>query len=183
MSKKSKKSRKDEPILKPHQYDGIQEYDQRLPNWWLFTLYGAIVFSVLYWILHHQTDVMGTDQQKVELAMQGVERARLASAFDVTDDNIFMEMSRNDAVLELGKATYTTQCMACHGPDLKGGIGFNLVDDEWIHGARPSEMHQTITNGILEKGMIAFGPLLGPQKIGEVVAYIISQQPDGSTLE
>ena len=55
-----------EIILREHEYDGIQEYDQKLPNWWLFTFYGAIVWFVALWVVYYHTDLMSSPQNKVE---------------------------------------------------------------------------------------------------------------------
>ena len=33
-----------------HEWDGIQEWDNPLPRWWLYIFYACIVFSIGYWI-------------------------------------------------------------------------------------------------------------------------------------
>ncbi len=36
-----------------HAWDGdLQEYNNPLPRWWLWSFYGTIVFSVLYWLVY-----------------------------------------------------------------------------------------------------------------------------------
>ena len=48
--------KKGEVILREHEYDGIQEYDQKLPNWWLYTLFGAILFFLVDWGIYYNFD-------------------------------------------------------------------------------------------------------------------------------
>jgi cytochrome c oxidase cbb3-type subunit 3 len=170
---------KGEVRLLDHSYDGIQEYDQRLPNWWLFTLYGAIVFSFVYYFFYIQSHVGPNDYQRVQAELNRLQEIQLAGGFDVTDDDIFWEMADNPNTVAQGKEIFTSICVTCHGADMKGitGLGFNLIDEEWVYGARPSQMYQTIYNGIVKDGVQVMPSQvnLGAQGIGSVVAYIISQ--------
>jgi cytochrome c oxidase cbb3-type subunit 3 len=174
--------------VRDHAYDGIQEYDKRLPNWWLFTLYGAILFSVVYWLYYHLSDV-GLDQRAVfAREMEAVEAARLASAMGAVDDGTLWDMSRNATLVEAGRQVYNTNCVSCHLGSLRGkeespvAIGPNLVDDQWIHGPHPGDVRRVVASGVLEKGMPQWGPVLGDRKVVEVVAFVLSHhhQPSGA---
>jgi cytochrome c oxidase cbb3-type subunit 3 len=164
-----------EDPVRPHVFDGISEYDKRLPNWWLATLYGSIIFAVFYWMVTQQFRRIN-DGERVTAAVQEIRAAKLSSdgAFD---DSALLEMSRTASVLASGAATYQTTCVSCHGPELKGGIGVNLVDDTWLHGNKPTEILRVLNEGVLAKGMPAWGPVLGPKKTAEVVAFVLSKQP------
>ena len=70
----------DENALRPHTYDGIQEFDKRLPNWWLFTLYITIVFWLGYWGYYEWFRVGPDGPRDVAAAMAKIEAARLAAA-------------------------------------------------------------------------------------------------------
>ncbi len=165
-------------ILRDHVVDGIQEYDQRLPFWWLCILFGMIVFSIIYWLVIDDRRFTGTEDPGLEAKLAEVATKRLASSIDVTNDALFWEMSSNATFVRAGQATYEANCVACHGKELQGGIGFNLVDQEWVHGSKPSEIYHTVSQGVPEKGMQSWEPLLGQKRIAEVVAYVLSKNPN-----
>lgn len=180
-----------EPIsedpLRPHSYDGIREFDKRLPNWWLFTLYGAIVFWVAYWSYFEWFHTGLSGPQRVEMAMARIEAEKLSTlAAAHLDDKGLWQMSRNPVVVAAGRATFTSMCVSCHKESLRGvddgGIGADLRRQVWIHGGKPMQIVQTVTTGVLAKGMPTWGPILGQKKITEAVAYVLSYHQEGEPM-
>jgi cytochrome c oxidase cbb3-type subunit 3 len=172
----------DDPKLREHTFDGIQEFDQRLPNWWLNTLYGAIAFAIVYWFIYQIAHLMPTDGARVDAAMARIEAAKMASTVELTDASLW-QMSRNPVFVEAGKQTFTTLCVACHMANLQGGVGPNLTDHAWIHGGLPTQIINTVLNGVPTKGMPTWGPVIGQKKATEVVAYILSHHTEGEPIE
>jgi cytochrome c oxidase cbb3-type subunit 3 len=174
--------------LREHVYDGIQEYDQRLPNWWLFTLYGAVIFWVVYWFAQVISGIAATDGAQVDAAMARVAAVKLASSIDVTNDEKFWEMAGNPVFVDAGKQTYTSLCAACHLASLRGksesptAVGPDLADSAWLHGGTPKEVFATVSKGVVTKGMPAWEPMLGQKKTAEVVAYLLRHHQKGEAI-
>jgi len=159
-----------------HEVDGIREADNVLPRWWLGTLYGTIAFAVFYWIgwqvLHAAPSPLAAYQgEKARMAAD--EAARLAADGPLTDERL-VAMSRNAAIVSAGEKTFLATCAACHGQNGGGTVGPNLTDKYWIHGGRPGDIVTTIRKGWTDKGMPAWGPQLGEDKVREVAAYVLS---------
>ncbi len=167
--------------LRPHSFDGIQEYDKRLPRWWLLTLYGAIVYAVIYWGYYHTYQVGTNPVASFEQEM-AANTARAAQGTGLVDDAALWKMSQDPQAVSAGKVTFDTMCAACHKPDLTGLIGPNLVDNQWIHGGLPLDAVRIIQEGVAAKGMPAWGAMLGKQKTQEVVAYIFSFHKPGEPI-
>jgi cytochrome c oxidase cbb3-type subunit 3 len=169
-------------------YDGIQEFDQRLPNWWLYTLYATIVFSIGFWFVHMTARVVPADGAQVDTAMARLAAAKLANSIDVTNDELFWQMSRNPVFTDAGKQTFQSLCVACHLASLRGksenpgAVGPDLSDTAWIHGGTPKEIYATVSHGVLAKGMPAWEPVLGQKKSAEVVAYLLSHHQKGEPV-
>lgn len=172
--------------IRPHTYDGIQEYDKRLPNWWLYTLYATIVFWVGYWSYYEWFRIGATGTEEVTTEIARIEASRLSAA--KLDDGSLWQMSRNPEFVEAGRANYVANCAACHLASLRGktespaAIGPDLTDTGWVHGGKPTEIHDLIMKGVLTKGMPAWGPVLGAKKVTEVTAYILSKHKEGDPI-
>jgi cytochrome c oxidase cbb3-type subunit 3 len=174
--------------LREHVYDGIQEYDQRLPNWWLYTLYGAIVFWIVYWFAQMIAGIATTDEAQVDAAMARIAAVKMASSLDVANDEKIWEMAGNPVFAEAGKQTFVSLCAACHLPSMRGksenpaAVGPDLTDTAWVHGGTPKEVFATVSKGVVAKGMPAWEPILGQKKTAEVVAYILSRHQKGEAI-
>jgi cytochrome c oxidase cbb3-type subunit 3 len=158
-----------------HVYDGIEELDNRLPNWWLATLYGTVLFATGYFAYYVMGDGPGLTQE--------YERAKAAAEYEAylrgdnkkgaTEDEllaVYKDVSRRKE----GQDVFTARCVACHGDHAQGGIGPNLTDEYWLHGGKLVEIVHTVTNGVSDKGMPPWGPVLKDREIQSVVAYIRS---------
>jgi cytochrome c oxidase cbb3-type subunit 3 len=132
----------------------------------------------VYW-LHIQTFSAPSDAARLGAELARIEAAKFAKAASFTDASLW-QMSRNPVLVAAGRSTFNTTCALCHLASLRGkeenplAIGPNLTDQIWIHGGRPLEIYDTVTKGVLAKGMPTWGPVLGPQRISEVVAYVLS---------
>ncbi|HSI08399.1 MAG TPA: cbb3-type cytochrome c oxidase N-terminal domain-containing protein [Rariglobus sp.] len=166
-----------EDPIREHVFDGIAEYDRRLPNWWLVTLYASIVFAILYWMVTQHFS-RSTDETRMAAEMQRIEAAKMAASANAPDDATLWKMSRNAVFVDAGRATFQSTCASCHNAALTGGIGPNLVDTVWIHGSKPTDVEKTVTEGVLAKGMPNWGPVLGGKKVSEVVAFILSHHAE-----
>ena len=112
--------------------------------------------------------------KQVEERLVQMQKNALNSGAPPTDLQLW-NMGHDPAVVATGEKIFKTNCIACHGPELKGGIGPNLTDATWIHGGLPTNLYTTVTTGVATKGMPTWGPVLGPARIAEVVAFVISK--------
>ncbi len=159
-----------------HEYDGIKEADNALPRWWLATLYGAIAFAAVYWLAYESFKTLpspGAAYQE-EMAKAAAEEAeRMKSAGTVSDESL-LALTKDAKSMEEGKATFASTCGACHAANGGGGIGPNLTDEFWIHGGAPTKVYATIKDGFTAKGMPAWGPALGEERVRLVSAYVLT---------
>ncbi|MFN3643327.1 MAG: cytochrome-c oxidase, cbb3-type subunit III [Gemmobacter sp.] len=178
-----------------HSWDGIEEYNNPLPRWWLYTFYACIAWALIYTIFYpawplltratpgllgHSTRAEVAAEIDRFAAANADIRARLVDA-DLTaiaEDPALLNYATN-----AGAAVFRTWCVSCHGAGAAGvqAAGYpNLLDDDWLWGGDIENIYLTITHGIRNtqdedarfSQMPAFGELLEPAEIDQVVQYV-----------
>ncbi|MCB0687652.1 MAG: c-type cytochrome [Saprospiraceae bacterium] len=167
---------REKEILLDHNYDGIQELDNRLPPWWLAMFYVSIVFGVFYIGYNHFSSYGQSSaeayQEEMTVAKASVD-AYLAGRADAVDENSVTQLTDEQSV-EDGKFIFKVNCVVCHLESGAGLVGPNLTDEFWIHGGGIKNIFRTIKYGVPEKGMIAWGTQLRPADIQKVASYVMT---------
>lgn len=154
-----------------HEADGIDEYDNPLPDWWVglfwITLVWGLAYGVHYHFIGNRSQVKALEAEMAAADERWPQAAAGHVAFVMSDEAI-----------AAGEEVYQSQCFTCHGQNLEGGIGAALNDTTWIHGGNPEDVVRTIADGVLQKGMPAWVSILGPEAVNNVAAYVLSKNAE-----
>ena len=180
-------------ILRKHEYDGIQEYDQKLPNWWLIALWLSIFSFIIYYTVYYTFNLVPSFSEQMDQKVEQVQTMRQAALektlSQLDDDSLVNTWSTNSEIVAAGKVTYGNLCAACHGADYKangGTTGRALTDGVWEYGDKPMDVFKIIndgspagSSGLNGMKMVAWGKTsLTPKQVAEVTAFLISINPD-----
>jgi cytochrome c oxidase cbb3-type subunit 3 len=159
--------------LLDHEYDGIREYDNPMPAWWVNIFWGSFVFALGY-LFHYHVSGNGTSiaaGHAAEVAEAAQVQAKRALAETVSEDGLHKLMLDSSLMAE-AKAIFGQRCMPCHGDQGQGVIGPNLTDDHWLHGDTLLDIHKTVSEGVLAKGMPSWRMQLSAVQVRELAAYV-----------
>ncbi len=91
----------------------------------------------------------------------------------VTSDPQVAALLDNPAAVQTGMRLFAQyNCNGCHSNG-GGGMGPDLMDDEWIYGGRLEQIHQTIVQG-RPNGMPSWGGKIPDEQIWQIAAYVRS---------
>lgn len=161
-----------------HEWDGLKEYNNPMPRWWLGLFYITIVFALGYLLLYpglgNFKGLLGwTQEGAYQAEVEAVERD-VAPLFARYAAMPIPELAQDPAAMATGRRLFVSNCAVCHGADGRGSRGFpNLADNRWQWGGAPEQIEQTITHGRMAM-MMAWGSALGEDGVKAVAAYVRS---------
>ncbi len=187
-----------------HAWDGdLQEFNNPLPRWWLWSFYATVVFAVIYWILYpawpiaksftkgiatvtyqsegkEVTTHWNTRAELIEEMQSGSEtlkqQAYLEKVGAASYDQIANDPDMMAFTRSMAKVLFADNCAACHGvggTPAQVGQYPNLRDDAWLWGGDIAQIETTIREG-RHGFMPAFGDVLNDTQVDQVAHYVLS---------
>ncbi|MBT8484100.1 MAG: cytochrome C oxidase Cbb3 [Phycisphaerales bacterium] len=167
--------------LLDHEYDGIREFDNPLPGWWVWIFVGSILICFPYVMWYHLGEGSSVhDAYEAELAAYAEQL--MATYGELTADDATIRSYMDDDIAMSGMARlFRSKCAQCHMADGSGNIGPNLTDDAWLHVTELADIAQVVRAGVPDKGMTAWEGRLSETQIVLVSAYVaqLSRNPIG----
>ncbi|PRP96599.1 Cbb3-type cytochrome c oxidase subunit CcoP2 [Enhygromyxa salina] len=156
--------------LLDHDYDGIREFDNPLPKWWLYMFYGGIVAALVYVPYYHfGPGPLPREQWAEDMTAWWQQHPPP----ELADHAELEAMAEDPAFVAAGQATFNVRCMSCHAIDGGGLVGPNLTDEFTIYGQQRDQIVAVIFHGT-KNGMLAWKDQLGLEEIYQVGAYVHS---------
>jgi cytochrome c oxidase cbb3-type subunit 3 len=173
--------RKPDELLE-HDADGIREFDNQLPRWWLYGFYFTIVFSAVYLVNYHvlPTPLVGRAGMVAEYEAE-VQAAARHAALRPSPAAPVLAASTDSETLKKGEVIFnsaTSLCASCHRADLGGLVGPDLTDDKWLHGCAVADVAASIRTGYPTRGMLPYGSntRLDDEQLLQVASFVLSRR-------
>lgn len=160
-----------------HDYDGIEEYDNPLPMWWVWMFVLTIVFALGY--LFYYPGLGNFDGVSDWSSTAALEEAQ--QAHDARFEPLYQELAQLDEAalhdsrqaMQVGRRLFINNCSTCHGVNGRGAFGFpDLTDGEWIWGSTFQSVKTSITSG-RQAAMPPWAAALGDRGVSEVTQYVL----------
>jgi cytochrome c oxidase cbb3-type subunit III len=159
--------------LRGHRFDGIEEYDNPLPRWWLGIFWVTIAFAIFYVpYVHLGEGNTIADEYAADMAKASEQMA--AQQINWDDAELSAHCEGGEAWKAPAQANYALRCAACHRADGGGVVGPAFTDDAYIHGGGYKDIAEVITVGVPAKGMIAWGKQLKQDEIRDLTCLVRS---------
>jgi len=186
-----------------HSFDGIEELNNPLPQWWstffLVTIIWGFGYLLMYpglgnykglfdWSSSNQ-GILNIEESKAK-ALNAKENnlivqydmevkaadARFGPIFNAFAARSIEDLASDEAALKVGQRLFIQNCSQCHGSDARGTTGFpDLADKDWLYGGSAEEIKQSIMHGRKAQGMMAWESALGgDQGVKDMAAYVLS---------
>lgn len=159
-------------ILLDHSYDGIEEYDNPLPGWWVFIFWATILLAFFYPLYYHfGTGKSVHDEYDLEAAAFFEKQAEQFAGVEVSEVTIYKLMQDPKLITGM-KKRFQGKCATCHDKEGQGDACPNLTDDHWLNGGDLVQIYNTILKGVPRTEMKAWVTELGPAGVLTMSAFV-----------